>query len=178
MTRWAALGICAVALLAGCEQKMANSPQLKALDPSPFFANDSGARPELPGTVATDADTWPTPNALPAALPLSMLQHGRQQFEIFCTPCHAYDGHGHGRVVQRGFPNPPDLHSPAIVALSDRQIFDVITHGYGIMFPYGGRVPAPDRWAIVSYIRALQYADKVPAADLTPDLTAKLDATK
>lgn len=178
MTRWAALGICAVALLAGCEQKMANSPQLKALDPSPFFANDSGARPELPGTVATDADTWPTPNALPAALPLSMLQHGRQQFEIFCTPCHAYDGHGHGRVVQRGFPNPPDLHSAAIVALSDRQIFDVITHGYGIMFPYGGRVPVADRWAIVSYIRALQYADRVPVADLTPELKAKLGVGK
>ena len=178
MTRWAALGICAVALLAGCEQKMANSPQLKALVPSPFFAIDSVSRPVLPCTVATDADTWSTPNARPASLLLSMLHHGRQQFEIFCAPCHAYDGHGHGRVVQRGFPNPPDLHSAAIVALSDRQIFDVITHGYGIMFPYGGRVPAPDRWAIVSYIRALQYADKVPAADLTPDLTAKLGATK
>ena len=61
MSRWAALGICALVLLAGCEQKMANSPQLKPLDPSPFFADDSGARPEIPGTVATDTDLTPKP---------------------------------------------------------------------------------------------------------------------
>ena len=46
------------------------------------------------------------------------------------------------------------------------------------MFPYGGRVPSADRWAIVSYIRALQYADRVPVADLTPELRAKLENSK
>jgi len=77
--------------------------------------------------------------------------------------------------VQRGFPNPPDLHSAAIAALTDRQVFDVITNGYGVMFPYGGRVPAADRWAIVAYVRTLQYADHVPVAELTPVLRARLD---
>jgi mono/diheme cytochrome c family protein len=112
---------------------------------------------------------------LPAALPLTLLQHGQDRFNVFCSPCHAYDGHGNGRVVQRGFPNPPDLHSAPIAALSDRQIFDTITNGYGVMFPYGGRVPPADRWAIVAYVRALQYADRVPVADLNPGLRTKLD---
>lgn len=163
--------------VAGCDQKMADSPQRKALDPSPLFADGGSARPEIAGTVATDTPLT-TADALPATLPLTMLQHGQERFNIFCSPCHAYDGHGNGRVVQRGFPNPPDLHSAAIAALSDRQIFDVITHGYGIMFPYGGRVPAADRWAIVAYIRALQYADRVPVAELTPELRAKLEGSK
>jgi mono/diheme cytochrome c family protein len=172
-----ALLMLALLAVAGCDQKMADGPQRKALDTSPLFAGGGAARPEIAGTVATDTPLR-TAAALPAALPLAMLQHGQERFNIFCSPCHAYDGHGNGRVVQRGFPNPPDLHSEAIRALSDRDIFDVITHGYGVMFPYGGRVPVDDRWAIVSYIRALQYADRVPAADLTPELVAKLGGGK
>jgi mono/diheme cytochrome c family protein len=171
------LAIASVLLLAGCDQKMAEMPKRGPLDTSPLFADDAVARPEVPGTVAADADLDPVPQALPAALSLDLLQHGRERFDIFCSPCHARSGHGDGRVVQRGFPNPPDLHSAAIVALGDHQIYDVITHGYGVMFPYADRVPSADRWAIVAYIRALQYADHVPAADLTPGLRQRLAET-
>jgi hypothetical protein len=34
--------------------------------------------------------------------------------------------------------------------------FDVITHGYGAMYPYASRVEPRDRWAIIAYIRLLQ----------------------
>ena len=170
-----ALAILPLLVLAGCDQKMAEMPKRAPLDTSPLFADGAADRPEVPGTVAADADLAPQPAALPAALPLALLQHGQDRFNVFCSPCHAYDGHGNGRVVQRGFPNPPDLHSAAIAGLSDRQIFDVVTNGYGVMFPYGGRVAPADRWAIVAYVRALQYADHVPVADLTPALRARLD---
>lgn len=176
MTRILAM-LALLPLLAACDQKMADAPKRNPLDTSPLFADGAAARPEIAGTVATDTPLT-EPTALPAALPLALMQHGRERFNIFCSPCHAYDGHGNGRVVQRGFPNPPDLHSDAIAGLNDRQIFDVITHGYGLMFPYGGRVPAADRWAIVAYIRALQYADRVPVAELTPELRAKLEGSK
>ena len=36
--------------------------------------------------------------------------------------------------------------------------YDVITHGYGVMYSYADRVPPRDRWAIAAYIRALQAA--------------------
>ena len=39
-----------------------------------------------------------------------------------------------------------------------RQLIDVITNGYGIMFSYAARVAPRDRWAIVAYIRALQLS--------------------
>jgi mono/diheme cytochrome c family protein len=132
-------------------------------------------RPPIDGTVATDTDLSPQPSALPSALPLPLLQHGQDRFNVFCSPCHAYDGHGNGRVVQRGFPNPPDLHSAAVTALSDQQIFDVVTKGYGVMFPYGDRIAPTDRRDIVAYVRALQYADHVPVAELTPALRTRLD---
>jgi hypothetical protein len=102
------------------------------------------------------------------------MQRGQQRFNIFCSPCHDYTGHGNGRVVQRGFPHPPDFHSARLIAAPDSHFFDVITHGYGAMFSYASRVPVADRWAIVAYIRALQYSEQVPAGDLTPDLKAKL----
>ena len=51
---------------------------------------------------------------------------------------------------------------PANVATyrADGAIFDVITNGKGLMGPYGGNLTVRDRWAIVSYIRALQVAVK------------------
>lgn len=166
----------ALVALAGCDQKMADQPKRGPLATSPLFPDDAAARPPVDGTVATDADLVPIPAALPNPIPLALMQHGRDRFEVFCSPCHAYDGQGNGRVVQRGFPNPPDLHSATVTGLTDRQIFDVITSGYGVMFAYGGRVQPADRWAIVAYIRALQYSDTVPAADLTTRLVARLEA--
>jgi mono/diheme cytochrome c family protein len=166
------LVVIAAVVLAGCEQKMADMPKRDPLDPSPLFADGASARPQVPGTIAVDEIDVASQQAAPRDL--ATLQHGQERYGIFCSPCHAYDGRGGGRVVQRGFPHPPDLHAPAIASLADRQIFDVITDGYGAMYPYGSRVPAVDRWAIVAYIRALQYADHVPATELTPSLRERL----
>jgi hypothetical protein len=168
-------GVLLLALLvAGCEQKMADAPRRDPFETSPLFADGTSARVPPAGTVATDADLAPVATALPAGLPMSMLQRGRDRYEIFCTPCHDYTGHGNGRVVQRGFPHPPDFHSAALRRAPDRTFFDAITNGYGAMYPYASRVAVADRWAIVSYIRALQLADDVPAGELTPALVKRL----
>jgi hypothetical protein len=52
----------------------------------------------------------------------------------------------------------------------DRHFYDVITHGYGIMYPYADRVEPPDRWAIVAYVRALQLSQHAQAQNLPPDM--------
>jgi hypothetical protein len=169
---------CLVLLLGGCEQKMTEMPRIDPLDATGLFSNGSGARVPPAGTVATDAALAPGRTALPAALSLDLLQRGRERFNIFCSPCHDYTGHGNGRVVQRGFPHPPDFHSERLLAAPDSHFFDVITHGYGAMFSYASRVKPDDRWAIIAYIRALQYSEQVPAGDLTPDLSAKLAEVK
>jgi hypothetical protein len=81
-------------------------------------------------------------------------------------------------VVRRGFPAPPTYHQNALRQASDRHFYDVITDGYGAMYSYAARVPPHDRWAIVAYIRALQYSRHASIADLPKPLRTKLEAAQ
>jgi mono/diheme cytochrome c family protein len=131
---------------------------------------------------ATDAASGrlaPLQNPLPVTMEL--LQRGRERFDIFCAPCHGYDGNGDGMVVRRGFPKPPSYHTSGLRQAPDSHLFEVITHGYGAMYPYAERVTPDDRWAIVAYIRALQLSrnaplDAVPAAER--DALDRVDAPR
>jgi mono/diheme cytochrome c family protein len=100
----------------------------------------------------------------------ALLARGREQFDVFCSPCHDRVGNGHGMIVQRGMPKPPSFHIDRLRTADDQHFFDVITKGYGVMYSYAARVPPRDRWAIIAYIRALQLSqnasvDDVPAGD-------------
>jgi mono/diheme cytochrome c family protein len=46
----------------------------------------------------------------------------------------------------------------------------VITNGKDKMYAYADRVPRPDRWAIVAYIRALQRSQHASLADVPPGI--------
>jgi mono/diheme cytochrome c family protein len=160
-------------LAAGCDQKMVAAPRD---DPYAADANLPGgvaAQPPLPGTVARED---PVADAPPPPVTLALLEQGRQRYGIFCTPCHGPAGNGDGLVVRRGFPQPPDFHDEALRKAPSRHFFDVITGGYGVMFPYGSRIPPADRWAIVAYIRALQLAGHAEVAMLPADIRARAEA--
>jgi mono/diheme cytochrome c family protein len=136
---------------------------------------------DIPSALPVDAHGAPEIAANPAPgsaaqlqnpLPVTieLLQRGQERFDIFCAPCHGYGGDGDGMVVRRGFPKPPSYHTSGLRQAPDSHLFEVITHGYGAMYPYAERVPIDDRWAIVAYIRALQLSqnaplDAVPAAE-------------
>jgi mono/diheme cytochrome c family protein len=107
-----------------------------------------------------------------------LLARGRQRYEIHCSPCHASTGNGQGMIVQRGFPAPPSYHIDRLREAPIGYFYDVITHGYGMMYPYGNRVAPADRWAITAYIRALQLSQNVNLELLTPSERAKLETAK
>jgi hypothetical protein len=83
--------------------------------------------------------------------------------------------------VQRGFTKPPSFHNDMahgfqvrgillpLTEVPDGYIFDVISRGYGAMADYSAQVPVHDRWAIVTYVRALQKSQRP-----TPDDVKKL----
>ena len=71
-------------------------------------------------------------------------------------------------VVRRGFPAPDSLHSPLLRAASDAHLFQVITAGYGVMYPFADRIGPGDRWAIVAYVRALQRSQHAGIDDVPP----------
>ncbi len=173
-------------LLVGCyRQEMARQPSYHWPDmPSAFFPDGHADRPIEPDTVArgqlrddtlrftgqtgpgrADAPDYAT--EFPYPVDEAMLKRGRERFDIYCAVCHGRTGHGDGQVVQRGYAKPPSYHDKRLREMPVGRFFEVITRGFGAMPDYAGQVPVDDRWAIVAYIRILQYSQHVPAADLS-----------
>lgn len=93
----------------------------------------------------------------------ALLERGQERYVINCSPCHGITGHGDGLVARRAdrleqgtWIPPTSLHDPRLLTEPDGKLFNTITNGQGNMKPYGHQVAVEDRWAIVSYIRALQ----------------------
>jgi mono/diheme cytochrome c family protein len=168
-------------VLAGCHRDMYVQPYKRPLDPSSLFSDRAAARPLQPGTVSREdsPDLGPAQTGLdhgqlvldlPVPITPGLVARGREQFGIYCAVCHGDDGYGHGMAVQRGFPAPPSFHTDRLRQAPAGHFFDVMTRGYGVMYPYASRVSPADRWAITAYIRALQLSQHAPAAALPASL--------
>ena len=90
----------------------------------------------------------------------AMLARGQERYGIYCVPCHDGTGEGKGIVITRtGWqPAPPSFHQDRIRQMPDGQLFATISRGVRMMPSYGARMPLEDRWAVVSYVRALQLS--------------------
>ena len=178
-----------VALLAACHQDMYNQPKVQTYEPSTFFADGRGSRPNVPGAVAVGAaqtDTYlytglvdgAEGDVMPFAVSRELLERGQQQYDIWCSVCHGEAGYGQSMVAERGGIVPANFHQERLVQAPIGHFFNVITHGvyrgdannggYQSMYGYASRVSAEDRWAIAAYMRALQLSqnatlDDVPA---------------
>ncbi|MBV8399187.1 MAG: cytochrome c [Acetobacteraceae bacterium] len=149
-------------LLVGCDY-MIDQPKQKAYTPEVGPATQ-------PAGVVEFGEHPEEPPPLTAAL----LQRGQERFRIYCTPCHSELGDGHGMIVQRGFPPPPDYTIQRLLDAPNQHFYDVITNGHGAMYSFADRVQPADRWAITAYIRALQLARHATLADVPPDPQAML----
>ena len=156
-------------LLGGCDN-MANQPKVLPYETYRALPSATPLWQEPADTVPRDWRPQPPPPPVTRAL----LERGQQRFDIYCAVCHGLTGYGDGRIVERGFPAPPSYHIERLRNAPNQHFYDVITHGYGIMFSYAQRVAPEDRWAIVAYIRVLQASQDVPVAALDPAERAKL----
>ena len=161
-------------LLAGCDdQSMRIQKRYRTYAPASFWADGASARPLPDGVVAQGDLARASVAAAPPEATPALLARGRQRFDVYCSPCHGYDGRGRGMIVQRGFPPPPSYDTDRLRQAPARYLFDVITNGYGVMYSYAARVEPRDRWAIVAYIRALQLSQRANLARV-PDAGSKL----
>jgi mono/diheme cytochrome c family protein len=165
VTRRLILAIAIAASLAGCDQSMDKQKKYDTYAPAGIFRNGSSAQEPPKGTVPQSEPARAAALKSPPQVTEALLERGRERFNIFCAPCHGFDGDGDGMVVKRGFPAPPSYHSKALMQAPASHFLDVIRNGYGVMYAYGDRVPPADRWAIVAYIRALQLSRHASVAD-------------
>jgi mono/diheme cytochrome c family protein len=155
----AVAGLCAAVV--ACDN-MANQPKRLPYE-LPYGAQANWPALPPPHTIARDDRPVPPP-----PVTLALLQRGQQRFDIYCAPCHSRTGDGHGMIVERGFPAPPSYYIDRLRQAPVQHFYDVITNGYGIMFPYAARVAPADRWAIAAYIRALQASASAHLGDVPP----------
>lgn len=99
---------------------------------------------------------------VPVEVTAEVINRGQERYDIYCSVCHDKSGSGKGLVIERGFAPAPNFSEQRVVDMTDGYIFDVISHGVRNMPAYGKQIPESDRWAIVTYVRALQ---KVKTAD-------------
>lgn len=92
----------------------------------------------------------------PLPVTQDLINRGEERYRVFCIVCHGPNGNGDGMIVRRGFSPPPSYHTDQLRGAPVGHFYDVITNGWGRMNGYAAQVPVADRWAIVSYIRALQ----------------------
>ncbi len=166
-------------LAAGCTRSnMDSQPKYHEYEEGRLFENGRVLQAPVKGTVARDDLARVEEAKQKPAVTTQLLARGHEQFNIFCSPCHDRTGGGRGVIVQRGMPQPPSFHDTRLRDADDQHFFDVISKGYGAMYPYGDRVRPRDRWAIIAYIRALQLSQHAALSDVPPDEQARLLAER
>lgn len=94
-----------------------------------------------------------------------LLSRGEVVYNVHCAICHGASGNGKGVVSTYLAQANPAVAVPSLMdhprkVSPDGYVYEVITNGKGQMGYYRHNIPVQDRWAIVSYVRALQEAAK------------------
>lgn len=178
-----------VLALSACGRNMYDQPKAQPNEATRWFADGSVNRQLPEGTISrerggvdpvyfTGQDASGQLSELPVELTAELLQRGQERYNIYCTPCHGYDGSGEGIVVQRGFPRPTSFHAQRLLDAPVGYVYGAITNGFGRMFSYASRIPVEDRWAIAGYVKALQLSQNATLDDVPSDVLEELRATE
>ncbi len=185
-------------LLGGCRwsnsrlqwglERMLKQPKYDAFEPSDLFPDGMAMRTPPPGTVPRQRRYLSTSSIatgrargaylghIPIPLDRTLVEHGKDRFDIYCAACHGIDGTGVS-MVAAAMPlrHPPSLHERRIVALPPGRIFRIVTDGFGLMPSYARQLSVEERWAVVAYVRALQLSQRVPLGQLPDSVRRQFD---
>lgn len=151
---------------------MDNQKRFDPQEPNSFFLDQRAMRPLVKGTVArgflqanshfyTGKVGSSYAKVLPKQVKLNkeLLKQGKEQYRIFCTPCHGANGDGKGAIsLYAPAFKAANLHDERRQQLSVGEIFEIITKGSAskLMPGFKSQISHKDRWAVISYVRALQ----------------------
>lgn len=165
---------------------MDDQDKLKPQAASDFFADGMVERTHIRGTVprgfdANDRSPWRFANSqsyldagkqggrygrgIPQGLHITnnaqkraLEQYGKEQYGVYCTPCHGPRGDGKGVIARIGHFKAANLMAFDASIYPDGQLFETISQGKGLMSGYASVLPVRARWAIIAYVRSLQKA--------------------
>jgi len=166
----------------------------EAQQPDDFFPDGRSMRPPVDGAIARGALQTDTAlhegrvlgdttfvDIMPVEVTRELVDRGQDRFNIHCAPCHGLSGNGNGPVHQRAtalgegnWAPPTDLAGQAVSDQPVGQIYHTIKHGIRTMPAYGPQISVEDRWAIVSYVRAIQASRGARYDDLPEDVKQQL----
>ncbi len=167
-------------------RNMYDQPKYSMQQEGAFFDDKRAMRPPVEGTVSREEEidpgvgegrledgsgyvlTVPERIVTQAGGLDALVQRGQDRFGIYCTPCHDKTGSGDGMAVRRGMLKPPSFHIDRVRHMPDGQMFATISNGIRNMPAYGPQIPVRDRWAIVSYVRALELSQAQIASEQKP----------
>jgi mono/diheme cytochrome c family protein len=138
------------------------------------------SRSHLAFSVGTDyyntgkmGDHWGT--GIPITVTPELVERGHQRFAITCAMCHGATAAGNGITKQYGLATVVTLQDERIRKMADGEIFNTITNGKNTMMAYGPNLNVADRWAIITYLRALQRSQNAAIADVPPEHRAEME---
>ena len=166
--------------------RMLTQPKYLPYGESRLFANGQAMRAPVSGAVARDAVLGP--EALvrgtdhgqdvatsPLRVTRELVLEGQKAFEIVCAACHGIRGDGDSIVATKmQLRPPPSLLGADIAAFAPGRLFRVLSEGYGLMMPMTTVLSVRERWAVVSYVKALELSQNVAASSLPQNLQAEL----
>lgn len=159
---------------------MDQQKRFEAQEKNEFFDDNRAMRKPVDGTIARgnlndDPAFYQGINEdssfvdeIPVDVTRSFIYRGKDRYEVFCTPCHGLTGDGNGIIMENnyGYVPAPSFHIERVRNESDGFLYSAIANGIRTMPSYAHQIPVEDRWAIVSYIRALQRSQYVPEEDV------------
>jgi len=198
MTLAAVTSVTALTGLVGCRgetsretpivpiRNMYVQPRYNMQNESEFFEDKRTMRAPVEGTISKEEEVdsrvakgrTEDDSAYVAVVPNEMIarhggmeglvKRGQDRFNVYCTPCHDKTGSGDGMIIKHGMLKPPSFHQDRLRHAPDGQIFATISNGVRNMPAYAPQIPVDDRWAIVSYVRALQLSQAPIASETKP----------
>lgn len=97
------------------------------------------------------------PKSLINPLPLTqaVIDRGRRSYLYYCLPCHGPKLDGKATVGQSFYPLPTYLLGSKVQGQKDGELFSKISLGYKRQPPLYATVGVDDRWAVITYLRAM-----------------------